>query len=96
MLTSPYRDRRTMSNKETGRCGSKVIMSAVNGQVIMSGWDFTELFEGGFEVVDDLLGKNVGIGKIVGVFAAFISAPENVESKKRLLFFTSLLDPNLC
>jgi len=30
--------------------------------------DFTELFEGGFEVVDDFLGENVGIGKIVGVF----------------------------
>jgi len=29
------------------------------------------LFEGGFEIVDDFLGENVGIGKIVGVFEAF-------------------------
>jgi hypothetical protein len=28
------------------------------------------LFEGGFEVVDDFLGENVGIGEIVGVFEA--------------------------
>jgi hypothetical protein len=28
------------------------------------------LFEGGFEVVDDFLGENVGIGKIVGDFEA--------------------------
>jgi hypothetical protein len=30
--------------------------------------DFTELFEGGFEVFDDFLGQNVGIGEIVGLF----------------------------
>jgi hypothetical protein len=28
------------------------------------------LFEGTFEVFDDFLGENVGIGKIVGVFEA--------------------------
>jgi hypothetical protein len=38
------------------------------------------LFERGFEVVDDFLGENVGIGKIVGVFEAFISEPEDVEA----------------
>jgi hypothetical protein len=38
------------------------------------------LFKGGFEVVDDLLGQNVGIGKIVGVFQAFVSKPEDVEA----------------
>ena len=27
--------------------------------------DFAELLQGGFEVFDDLLGKNIGIGKIV-------------------------------
>jgi hypothetical protein len=32
--------------------------------------DLAELFESGFEVVDDFLGENVGIGKIVGVFQA--------------------------
>jgi hypothetical protein len=31
------------------------------------------LFEGGFEVVDDFLGENVGIGEVVGVFEAFVS-----------------------
>jgi len=36
------------------------------------------LFEGGFEVVDDFLSENVGIGKIVGVFETFISEPEEV------------------
>jgi hypothetical protein len=42
--------------------------------------DFTELFEGGFEVLDDFPGENVWIGKIVGVFEAFISKPEDVEA----------------
>jgi hypothetical protein len=28
------------------------------------------LFEGGFEVFDDFLGENVGIGKIVALFEA--------------------------
>jgi hypothetical protein len=42
--------------------------------------DVAELFEGGFEIVDDFLGKNVGIGKIVGVFEAFVSEPEDVEA----------------
>jgi len=26
------------------------------------------LFEGGFEVFDDLLGENIGIGEVVGFF----------------------------
>jgi len=30
--------------------------------------DFTELLEGRFEVFDDFLSENVGIGKVVGVF----------------------------
>ena len=67
--------------------------------------DFTELFEGGFEIIDpstrstgwpwvlargrpersesrddDLLGENVGIGKIVGLFEALVSEPEDVEA----------------
>jgi hypothetical protein len=37
------------------------------------------LFERGSEVFDDLLGENVGIGKIVGVFQAFVSEPEAIE-----------------
>jgi hypothetical protein len=39
-----------------------------------------ELFEVGFEVFDDFLGKNVGIGKIVRGFEALVSKPENVEA----------------
>jgi hypothetical protein len=42
--------------------------------------DFTELFEGGFEVVDDFLGENIRIGEIVGFFEALVSEPENVEA----------------
>ena len=42
--------------------------------------DCAELFEGGFEIIDDFLGKNVGIGKIVGIFEAFVSEPEDIEA----------------
>jgi len=38
------------------------------------------LFEGGFEFFDDLLAENIGIGKIVGLFLAFVSEPEDVEA----------------
>ena len=38
------------------------------------------MFAGGFEVFDDFLSENVGIGKIVGVFEAFVYEPENVEA----------------
>jgi hypothetical protein len=41
-----------------------------------------ELFERGFEIIDDFLGEYIGIGKIVGVFEAFVSKPEDVEAKK--------------
>jgi len=43
--------------------------------------DFAELLEGGFEVFDDFLSEHVGIGKIVGIFQAFVSEPENVEAR---------------
>ena len=39
-----------------------------------------ELFEGGFELIYDFLGENVGIRKIVRVFEAFVSEPEDVEA----------------
>jgi hypothetical protein len=38
------------------------------------------LFEGGFEVFDDFLSENVGIGKAVGVFEAFVSKPEDIKA----------------
>jgi len=37
------------------------------------------LFEGGFEVVNDFLGQNVGVGKIVGLFEAFVSKLKDVN-----------------
>lgn len=43
-------------------------------------YDFTELLEGGFEVIDDFLGKHVRIGEIIGFFKAFVSEPEDVEA----------------
>jgi hypothetical protein len=35
------------------------------------------LFEGGFEVFDDFLGEDVGVGEIVGFFEAFVTQPED-------------------
>jgi hypothetical protein len=46
--------------------------------------DFTELFEGGFEVFDDFLAEKIGIGEVVGFFECFVSGPENVEARKDL------------
>jgi hypothetical protein len=40
------------------------------------------LFQGGFEVVDDFLGENVGIGNIVGVLEDFVAEPEDVQNGK--------------
>jgi hypothetical protein len=33
----------------------------------------------GQKVINDFLGENVGLGEIVGFFAAFVSEPEDVE-----------------
>jgi hypothetical protein len=38
------------------------------------------LFEGGFEVFDDLLGENVGVGRLSDSFQAFVSEPADVEA----------------
>jgi hypothetical protein len=38
------------------------------------------LFEGGLEIFDDFLGEYVGIRKVVGLFEAFVSQPEDVEA----------------
>ena len=38
------------------------------------------MFEGGFEVVDDFLGDDVGVGKIGGVFEGVVFEPEDVEA----------------
>ena len=42
--------------------------------------DEAELFEGGFEVVDDFLGDHIGIGQIGGVFEGVVFEPEEVEA----------------
>jgi hypothetical protein len=38
------------------------------------------LFDCDFEVFDDFLGENVGIGEIVGFFEALVAEPEDVEA----------------
>ena len=43
--------------------------------------DFAELFEGSFKIFDDFLGEHVGIGKVIGLFEAFVSEPEDVEAR---------------
>jgi hypothetical protein len=42
--------------------------------------DFAESFDDDFDVIDDFLGENVGIGKVVGAFEAFVPEPEDVEA----------------
>jgi hypothetical protein len=43
------------------------------------------LFKGGFQVVDNLLGENVGGEKIVEAFDAVVCEPENIEGRKSSL-----------
>ena len=56
-------------------CRFAAPLEASRGVAGNSGSDFAELFEGGFEILDDFLGGNVGSGKIVG-----FSEPEDVEA----------------
>jgi hypothetical protein len=37
------------------------------------------LFEGGFEVFDDILGQHIGTGEVIGFFECFVSELEDVE-----------------
>jgi hypothetical protein len=39
------------------------------------------MFQDGFEIFDDFLGENVGGGKVVGVFEAFVAESEDVAAK---------------
>ena len=34
-----------------------------------------KLFEGGFEIFDDVLGENIGIREVVTFFEAFVTEP---------------------
>jgi hypothetical protein len=38
------------------------------------------LFKCGFEIFNDFLGENIGIGKVIGFIKAFVSEPEDVEA----------------
>jgi hypothetical protein len=41
------------------------------------------LFEDGFKVFDDFLSENVGIGKVVGFFQAFVAVMSSPSSLAR-------------
>ena len=43
--------------------------------------DLAELFQGGFEIVDNFLGENVGIGEVGGFFAAFFYETKDGEPR---------------
>jgi len=43
--------------------------------------DLAELFEGGFEAFNDRLRESTGNGKVVGIFDAFVSGPEDVAAR---------------
>jgi hypothetical protein len=47
--------------------------------------DFAQLFEGGFEVFDDFLGENVGLGKVIGLFEALSRSHKTSTVRKKLL-----------
>jgi hypothetical protein len=38
------------------------------------------LFKGGFEVFDDFLRENIGIGEVVGFFQALVPEPESIQA----------------
>ena len=44
------------------------------------GSDLADLFEGGFQVIDEFLSEYIGIRKIIGFFKAFVLEPEDVEA----------------
>jgi hypothetical protein len=46
------------------------------------------LFEGGFEIIDDFLGENVGIGKIVEVFEALAIREVRKVASSRISYLT--------
>jgi hypothetical protein len=56
------------------------------------------LFESRFEVFDDFLGENIGIGEIVGLFQAFVAEPKDAETclvavDEFFIFFLSVHHP---
>jgi hypothetical protein len=56
---------------------SLVLLLLLSAQVIC---DFTERFPGAFEVFDDVLGEDVGIGEVIGFFQTLLSEPKEVET----------------
>ena len=61
-------------------------------EVLQVRGDFAELFEGGFDVIVNFLGENVGIGKVGGLFEAFVS--ERKMSKMTLLRLIQSIQPS--
>ena len=61
-------------------------------EVLQVRGDFAELFEGGFDVIVNFLGENVGIGKVSGLFEAFVS--ERKMSKMTLLRLIQSIKPS--
>jgi hypothetical protein len=49
------------------------------GSLLQVVFDLAELLEGGFEVVDDLTGDDIGGREIGGIFKGVVLQPEDVE-----------------
>jgi hypothetical protein len=73
---------KTANQRRKGLSPSKIGLNdaSVQSTRYLDPRGLVELFQSGFEVVEDLLGENVGIGKIVGDFEALVSKPENIEA----------------
>ena len=54
--------------------------------------DFTEMFEGSFDIIVNFLGENVRIGRVGGLFEAFVS--ERKMSKMALLRSIQSIQPS--
>jgi len=48
------------------------------------------LLQDGFQVIDDLLGEDVGTEEIIGFFKAFVSEPEDIADDEFLVVVGAL------
>jgi hypothetical protein len=61
------------NNRPVARNLSRILKSGTGA--------YSEIYlEGGFEVFDDFLSQDIGVGEIVGFFEAFVCEPEDVEA----------------
>jgi len=51
---------------------------------------FQDFCDAGFEVFDDVRSTDIGIGKIVGLFEAFVPEAKDVEARKDFQFLIRL------